>query len=87
LLEFEHESVVLKIIAGRASGGLRGPVTGLRTPLVDEGVLKKATGKEVRRNVHKLSSPAETRVWQEFGPEQPRKVKCQSEMKKETTPI
>jgi hypothetical protein len=46
LLEFEHESVVLKIIAGRASGGLRGPVTGLRTPLVDEGVLKKATGKE-----------------------------------------
>jgi hypothetical protein len=84
LLEFEHESV-LKIIAGRASGVLRGPVTAGWTPLVDEGV--EATGKEVRRNVHKLSSPAETRVWQEFGPEQPRKVKCQSEMKKETTPI
>jgi hypothetical protein len=33
--------------------------------------LKKATGKEVRRNVHKLSSP-ETPVWQEFGPEQPK---------------
>jgi hypothetical protein len=60
----------LKIIAGRASGVFEGTRHRGRTPLVDEGVLKKATGKEVRRNVHKLSSPAETRVWQEFGPEQ-----------------
>jgi hypothetical protein len=50
LLEFEQSS--LKIIAGRASGGFEGTRhPRLRTPLVDEGV-KKATGKEVRRNVH-----------------------------------
>jgi hypothetical protein len=72
LLEFEHESVVFKRSLPEERAvvfeGTRHPR--LRTPLVDEGVLKKATGKEVRRNVHKLSSPAETRVWQEFGPEQ-----------------
>jgi hypothetical protein len=26
-----------------------------------------------------FTSPAETPVWQEFGPEQPEKVKCQSD--------